>query len=125
MDCKRMVTLLNALKVEYETVLVDSPETREFYELINNGDKALPTCFVGEKLIGDFDALETLNEEGFLPMELRKAGYSGKVHGGDNIPVGGIVAPAAASAAAPAKKVIVKKVIIKKKKAYFNGICRY
>ena len=103
--CRRLVALLDALDVEYEKVTVDTPEMREMLEQMSD-TRELPQCFVGESYIGTWEEVLDMNEDGKLQAALRNAGYSGKLRGGDDIPVKTVT-----------KKVVVKKVIKKKKEA--------
>lgn len=126
-DCRRLQSLLSALKIEYELVNVDTKEMRQYVEELAAKAKGasettpieLPLCFVAERLIGDYDTIESLNEEGKIPITFRAVGYSGTVFGGENIPVGNS-GPSNATNAAPKPppevKKVVKKVIVKRKK---------
>ncbi len=104
-DCRRLLGILDALQVEYETIAVDNEEMRKIFASIATS-KAIPQCFVGETLIGTYDQIFELNEDGQLQHTLRAAGYSGKLRGGEDIPVAQVV-----------KKKVVKKVVVVKKKA--------
>eukprot|EP00758_Cryptobia_borreli_P007446 Tbor_TRINITY_DN5301_c0_g1::TRINITY_DN5301_c0_g1_i1::g.4797::m.4797 len=111
-DCRRIVRLLDALKVEYESIIVDSEKTREHLDtLLGDNKKDLPLLFVGDTCIGTCDELDDINEEGKLPFILRKAGYSEKIVGGENISVGG-----EAVNKVPGEKKKKKIIIVKKKK---------
>lgn len=121
-DCRRILFLLSALNVAVDVVSVDTPEQRAFVrELLADQDGAsspapngggsqedtpvpLPLCFVGDFLIGSYDACADRNEDGTLGSSLREAGYTGPLRGFDDVPAG---------AAPPSVKRVVKKIVKK------------
>jgi len=107
-DCRKLTSLFDALGVDYEKLVVDSAELHEqMVEL--SGVDALPQAFLGEAVVGTYDAIHDLNEDGELPRKLRSLGYAGPVRGGEAIEV--------------VKKQVVKKVIkkVSKKKKPVEG----
>jgi glutaredoxin len=89
-DCRRLLQLLDALRVVYEVVVVDSKGVMQIVqELLNNPQPAaaLPQVFVGDASLGGYDALHDLNERNEVAPHLRSLGYTEFVEGGDDIPV--------------------------------------
>ena len=104
-DCRRLLMMFDALRIKYEKNLID---TKEMMAMISDlsGAKQLPQSFVGDQFLGTYDTVFRMNEQGQLPVELRRLGYSGPVVGGENIPVATI-----------APQVIKKVVTVKKPRA--------
>ena len=88
-DCRRLLALLDALQVKHERVHIDTREMLEqvVLPLTNGAIKELPLLFVGDVLIGTFDQVSDMNEDGLVPQRLRAAGYTESVRGGEAIPI--------------------------------------
>lgn len=103
-NCRRIISLFDALRIKYDKQIID---TKEMMAMITelSGSKELPQTFVGDQFLGTYATVFELNEKQSLATEFRRLGYAGEVVGGENIPV-----------ATTEPQVIKKKVVVKKTK---------
>lgn len=104
-NCRRIISLFDALRVKYNKQIID---TKEMLSMISelSGTKELPQTFVGDQFLGNYEKVFQLNETQSLAVEFRRLGYAGEVVGGENIPV-----------ATVAPQTIKKRVVVKKPRA--------
>eukprot|EP00667_Euglena_gracilis_P019741 EG_transcript_21213 len=74
-DCRRLRLLFDILRLQY--VEVDVTELQFLRKKLAqlSGTTALPQAFVGNRFLGEYDALQRLEDEGQLRAHLAKEGY--------------------------------------------------
>lgn len=72
--CIKAKDLLTLKNVSFENIsLTEKPEWRNLLFLLTNGRSKVPQIFFNEKLIGGYDTLQKLEDEGELDQLIKKA----------------------------------------------------
>lgn len=72
--CVKAKDLLSLKNVEFENIsLTEKPEWRSMLFLLTSGRSKVPQIFFNEKLIGGYDTLKKLEDEGELDKLIKKA----------------------------------------------------